>query len=210
MYAKMRQKVLLSTRIPMIRRCLALLGTALVLSVTAYGCSDPVPPAAQGALSYTFTFSQGKSCSVGAFQQAIGRVDGTTQSPISDGSGGVAVFCSVKQSGDGYRVDAKISQGGENFTLSAAFDATGKAQGTISLYSKFTEATYQPAVGTTCEMSVAPDDTHKGLSISPGHVWGTFTCNEIVDLRNTESTCAVRSSSDGEPGGFFIFDNCEN
>src|SRR5262245_50264202 len=101
------------------------LGAIALLGISA-GCSDPIPPAAQGAVSLYMGPAQGGTCSAGSHyvnapyvarggQQTTGKL---VPGKAVDGEGGSSVSCSVKPNGGKYSFSASISV--------PAVDTTGK------------------------------------------------------------------------------------
>jgi hypothetical protein len=186
----------------MTRRILAcaVLG-GVVLSV--WGCSDPVPPPAQGAVMYRFTTTDGASkCGVPTFiEDDLGIVSENERSPRQDGADGYKINCTVKQAGNGFRVNANITVVPGQVT-----------QGKISLFAENTQAAYlvdpgtADAPGILCDYWVGAEGS--SFSVGPGQVWGAFNCPLLIDPRNVDSQCAIRGQEPTTPGGYFTFQNC--
>lgn len=194
-----------------LRRFLAGSFLLLPLSAAAQGCSDPVPPTPQGAMTYTITNAEDltvdqKGCTIsGAMEVAIGEVDGKTKASVQDGKG-AAVSCTVRQSGDGFSVTASISDDDYSFYISGTA-VGGKVSEDAQVSINIVEKTAKYS-GTGCTISLSKDDG-SSLAAASGRIWGAFTCDSIVDSTSGSKpypTCAIRN--DAGPGGYFVFENC--
>lgn len=191
------------------------------VGVLGLACSDPTPPTARAAATYrTFpTPGQNKACNSGqaaiyatepyAPNDPTGEPDlpslnGTPTrrgGPVYDGVEGAEVTCTV--SGEGtYELSAKLEGPNQkvegkktNISMNATIDASGEGTGTVSF---FTTDVLQVSSGQAgCTFQVVPN---KGeLDISPGRVWVTFNCPDVV-MNSMVSGCSSQ--------GTFVLESC--
>lgn len=196
--------------------CLGALGLVGLVA----GCSDPVPPAAQGAISlHLATPNSGLICSPGPHwanvpddpkkpPQTSGDVGGKR---AVDGEGGMAVQCKVQQSGDTYTVTATLESPASDLTgrtvdntsinLSVKIkEGQDDAKGSVRVFDDKTQAVYG---STDCTYSVSPNDGASQLAIHPGRAWGQVTCRNLTDPSNASTpSCDVDRA-------FFVIENCQ-
>jgi hypothetical protein len=185
----------------------------LVLLPLLTGCSDPVPPASQGAVSLNLASPDAPStarCNVGGAMNApvmaAGIMATTTVSKGTialDGENGNKVSCTVAPGGSGYNVGATIhSESGANFTdisISDLVIAEGQSDvaGRLSALSQRTQNAYSSPTTAPCKFSV----TGASLGIGPGKIWGSVTCPGLKDPGNA-------GGDECKATGNFIFENC--
>lgn len=193
---------------------LASLVTLVVLGAASAGCSDSVPPAPQGAARYNFTSPRsGGNCNKPLDTNAgLGAVTGVSFDPKTNEEDNITVSCRVKQNENGsFTFSASIANKETSFsiagTVSSGEDGTAKVQSyTEATLAKFTSTQEMP-----CTVSVTPTSTATGLGIAPGKIWGSFSCERLVPTENSNSgtTCAIVNSNPAQPGGYFVFQNCD-
>ena len=204
-------------RLARIFHCVAALGLLPLLS----SCSDPVPPASQGAMSIHFNNPQGAGpnapkcppgphwtnapVSANPAQQTTEFARGTE---ALDGEGGNTVTCKVAPAGGRFAVSGEVSSSGTSsrgdLTADITVDVTigaGESDvvGSLAISDdKTAQARYQ---SNACKFSVAPTNG-SGLGVAPGRVWGSVTCDLISDPRNAGGEACIVDK------GFFVFENC--
>lgn len=183
------------------------------------GCSDPVPPPAQGAVS--FEMGGGVNCPITSSVQdlKLGAVDPQRTTPLVDGETGT-VYCKVAPKGNAFDVTLTINSGGDTFSLTGLIVPNNTTEALISLFTNATQSTYQSAppggctgsdCGESCRVSFpAPSDpASPTFGVSAGRIWAAFECPELRDARSGDAAayCSVPSFS-GQPG-YFAFENCD-
>ena len=192
---------------------------ALGLMGLVGGCSDPVPPAAQGAISlHLATPNSGLICSPGPHwanvpddpkkpPQTNGDIGGKR---AVDGEGGMTVQCKVQQGGDTYTVTATLES---RRVISPGGPSTTRAS-TSASRSKRAKTTPRGAFGssTTRRSCLRVDRLHllgeaqrraSQLAIHPGRAWGQVTCRNLTDPSNASTpSCDVDRA-------FFVIENCQ-
>jgi hypothetical protein len=192
---------------------------ALGLLTLVAACSDPVPPASQGAVAVTFANQAlppaGARCPVPHSSSAPILTTGNVRTTATvkgslaiDGENGSLVSCTVAPGGAGYSVSATIhadvndSQGHRwaDFTISipSISDGQSDASGTLTAMDNITDLiAYSSPSTDPCKFSV----TGSSLGIGPGKIWGGFTCPTLLDSANAGGdACKVT--------GNFVFENC--
>lgn len=177
----------------------------VVLSVSALGCSDPVPPTAQGAYSVTF-IDPGVECDQAGHNITLGEVTPDTKDRlVKNGEEGSDLSCDV--TGDGvFNVSARARKGadflginvsGLRSVVNGGPTEDAPAPGTISFASANTAGN---VYGTSSE---APCDfwffEGTNQDVASGRVWLTFSCGAIAV--GSGSTCQLNTS-------YAIFENC--
>jgi hypothetical protein len=184
-------------------------------------CSDPVPPASQGAASIAFanpddpTGTSTARCPVPHTSTApiltAGNVRTTDVSKGSiaiDGENGNLVQCTVSPGGGGYNVYAKIhsdvttAQGRQwsdivisNLTIGAGgVDVPGM----LTVMDNITDQiAYLSPSTDPCKFTV----TGGSLGIGGGKIWGKVACPTLKDPANAGGDKCKAT-------GYFIFENC--
>jgi hypothetical protein len=188
---------------------LACLGAALLLAGVTMGCDDPVPPSAQGAVKYSIADSASKTCSFKVSNAGLGSVDATAHTSIVNGDNDALVTCRVVQSGNTYNLTASIKQNGDSFSVSGDITPGQASSLTVQLYPSVSKNIYSSSPDSPCTVSVGGADT--SLGIGPGRIWASFSCPLLVQQGSMDApSCAVaQSNSKTAPGGYFVFENCD-
>lgn len=181
---------------------------ALCLSAA---CSDPPTPPAQGAVAESIQPNGGGTgCNASsAVFTAPGNADpvsgtfatlncdlsaGTGCAPnqniVVDGDSNASVNCSVSGGGT-YNVNATLSQGDVEFSISGSISDTG---GTAAVSSSHNTFHLQDLA---CNITITPN---KG-QIKAGAIWADFDCKKFGDP-------SVGQDPGCEAMGKFIFENC--
>jgi hypothetical protein len=183
-------------------------------------CSDPVPPASQGAATITLSNPDSAASSTArcpvphrstapiltAGNQATTDISKGTLA--IDGENGNLVECSVVAGNGGYNVYAKIhsdittSQGHQwaDIVISNLTIAEGQsgATGMVTLMDNVTDQiAYLSQSQNPCVFSVST----ASLGIGPGKIWAQVTCPSLRDPANA-------GGDECKASGFFIFENC--
>lgn len=190
------------------------MGAIVMTALASFGCSDTVPPPAQGAVSYHFTKAAGQSCFVNPhFSNApdLGKGQNVTASNVGevavDGQNGAQIKCHVKAQGSAYDVGAEFDLGNVSLSLATTIaDGQSDAEGSVSLQDHHTQTPYiQPAKmadppTAPCKFSVKAQKG-QSLGVASGWIWGHFICDKILDERSPEGVCTAE--------GTFLFENCD-
>jgi hypothetical protein len=184
--------------------------------LAALGCSDPVPPPAQGAvtlyLGHTVDAVTAMSCPVTAQTYQIGATDSKTKSVLAptasthgqsviSGEGGSSISCSVAAGGGGYRFSGTLSAvtaQGDKISVQFAngtvgSDFTGTAD--VSVYTPQLLAGFT-SVGTMTSCAI----TVQNQQVKKGSIWATFTCPKIASPPS--GLCGISGAS------AIVFENC--
>jgi hypothetical protein len=190
-----------------------------VVALGALGCSDPVPPPAQGAfIASVLSVSPapaGKMCPSGAaLTFDVPAVDPTNIPPkpqqldadtyqvkIIDGEDSSTVRCSVKGGSSGFTFSGRISLGSKALevsggTLGADKKGTARVTLTKSGIPGFSNSLSSAAAG--CQIDAAPA-TGNNFQVKPGSMWAHFSCAAV------EHEPADYCKADG----YFVFENCD-
>jgi hypothetical protein len=196
----------------------ALVALAAAACSAVAGCSDPVPPPAQGAASFEMG---GSGCNVRSAREdlKLGAVDAQRATPLVDRETGT-IFCRVAPKGGGFDVSLSIASGGDSFNLSGLVVPDTSTEVLVSLKTSGTVTDYQSAppggcaetdCGQPCRVSfpASPDPAAPTFGVRAGRLWAAFECPTLTDARNTEQTgtCSVPSFS-GQPG-YVVVENCD-
>jgi hypothetical protein len=178
--------------------------------LAALGCSDPVPPPAQGAVTLyvgqpTTTVAQ-MSCPTTATYQ-VAATDSKTKmiapptstdpgESIISGESGSSISCSVTGGGGNFKFSGsfvgytplgiKVSLTFQNGVISGT---TGTAD--VNVYTPDLSAIFS---GTGCAITV------QNQQVKGGSIWATFTCDQISSPPS--GLCGIASQS------AFVFENC--
>ena len=195
----------------------ASMGLAAILG----SCSDPVPPAAQGAASIDLgppsidAAGLGAKCSnqhwinVPYNANTKGYVTSASSAPSRaiDGENGATVACSVKQSGASYAVNGSLFSSANNGMVEISFQITPgqDATGVLTVSDADTVSSYtldSARVGSSkCTVSVTPA-AGEGLGIAPGRVWAKVWCTDLAIYGSPGSICSV-------PNSYVVLENCD-
>ena len=189
-----------------------------VVALGALGCSDPVPPPAQGAfIASVLSVSPapaGKMCPSGAaLTFDVPTVDpanippkpqqldaDTYQVKIIDGEESSTVRCSVKGSST-FTFSGRISLGSKALELSGGTlgaDKKGTARATLTKSGTpgFSNSLSSSVGG--CQIDAAPA-AGNNFQVKPGSIWARFTCPAVE--HEPSDYCKAE--------GFFVFENCD-
>jgi hypothetical protein len=184
--------------------------------LAALGCSDPVPPPAQGAvtlyLGHTVNPVDQMSCPVTAQTYQIGATDSKTkavQAPsastpgqsVISGEGGSSISCSVSGGGGSYKFSGTLSAitpQGDKISIQFAngvvgSDFTGTAD--VSVYTPQLLAGFS-SVGTNMSCAI----TVQNQQVKGGSIWATFSCPQIASPPS--GLCGISAAS------AIVFENC--
>jgi len=182
-----------------------------VVALAALGCSDPVPPPAQGAFTARITSVSpaptGKSCPSGAsFAYDVPDVPDTMPTEeltpfnyshkIVDGEPDSAVSCKV--SGQGSFFEGRIAFSGKSLEIrsgSLGADLKGTARITVGNSQKLSTTLLSPSAN--CKIDAKADGNR--LEVAPGHIWATFDCPSVESPPS--DYCAAK--------GTFVLENCD-
>jgi hypothetical protein len=185
-----------------------------VVALGALGCSDSVPPPAQGAfwanVKSVSPSPTGKSCSAGAsltfdvptvdpmLNQTLDR--DTYLHKLIDGEDKAEVSCAVKGKSS-FTVEGTIQLGNKSFSISnGTLGADKKGTARITLRSAgtpgFSGALSSPS--NTCTLDAAAASGNN-FQVRPGSVWGHFDCPSV------EQAPTDYCKADG----FFVLENCD-
>jgi hypothetical protein len=183
-----------------------------LLPLLLTGCSDPVPPASQGAVALSFSDPDPPAttlCSNKGAKTAPILVAGNVRTTATnkgtestDQQNGDFVSCSVTPGGGGYIVTASIDSkvGSQQIHVSITnltiregqSDATGMLSVLLDDTSLYSSPTTDP-----CKFSVSGG----ALGVGPGKIWGSVTCTGLLESGSVDrATC--------KNTGYFIFENC--
>jgi len=189
-----------------------------VVALGALGCSDPVPPPAQGAFWASVKSVSpppaGKSCPSGASltfdvptvdPQAIPpkptQLDADNyQVKIVDGEAQAQVNCAVKGKSS-FTVEGTIQLGNKSFSISnGTLGADKKGTGRITLRDGgtpgFSGSLSSPSATCTLDAAGAPGNN---FQVKAGSIWGHFDCQSVE--QSPSDYCKA--------DGFFVFENCD-
>jgi hypothetical protein len=191
----------------------ALIGAILTwCGLLGLGCSDPIPPAPEAALSTTISQLPSGSCSNTRGPISVGEhstellAGSPGDSRIINGENG-SVSCSVVPNGTGFDISADIDANAlelnpsgipyhQEFSLHATYPAlTPHAAGaTASISSTDTRVQTNRADG-ACALDVISLGDGTG-----GALFATFNCSNFVDSNTPDTTCRMT--------GTIVLENC--
>jgi hypothetical protein len=179
------------------------------------GCSDPVPPSAEGALTTSISQSTlpDQSCttprgpmSIGEYSNVLlGGAPGTNR--IVDGTNG-SVACNVISNGTGFRIGATINADAleknavgipyhQEFALHANYPAlTTHAPGATASISATDTNTQTNRADSACTLDVIS----LGQDGTGGALFATFVCSNFIDSNTPGSGCRMT--------GTIVLENC--
>jgi len=186
-----------------------------VVALGALGCSDPVPPPAQGAfwanVKSVSPTPAGKMCPSGAsLTFDVPAVDPLSNPPETldadtyqhhkiDGEDQASVSCTVKGGGS-FTLDGTIQLGNKALTISSGTIAENK-KGTarITLQDSgtpgFSGALSSPSAN--CVIDAAPA-AGNNFQVKPGSIWAHFQCPSVE--QSPSGYCQAE--------GYFVLENC--
>jgi hypothetical protein len=187
--------------------------------LAALGCSDPVPPPAQAAVSLQIgqplTQVNGMSCPqmsghtyhVGAFDsKTMKALAPTTTDPgqsLISGESGSTISCSVTGGGGNFRFSGSIhaaTDEGDLISVSFANGViTGGSTGTadVDVYTPELSADFGSTMPCTFQILTGSD----GLQIKGGSMWASFACPSISSPPS--GLCGILQSQ-----SVVVFENC--
>jgi len=184
-----------------------------VVALGVLGCSDPVPPPAQGAF-YASVRSvspapSGKSCPSGA--SLTFSVPDTTLTPAEnldadtyvqkkiDGEDSSEISCTVKGTGP-FTLEGTIKLGNKLLALSSGtLGADKKGTARVSLRDSgtpgFSGTLGAPSANCVIDAAAAPGNN---FQVRPGSIWGHFSCPSVE--QSPSDYC--------QADGYFVLENC--
>lgn len=193
-----------------IRLCgLGLFGVAMS-AIVAGGCSDPVPPSAEAALTTTITQTSGGACTTARGPLNVGETLSASAAPgpgrVSNGSGGAKVVCTVEQNATGYHIEVEIDADAledngsvpfhQNFNLTAdyaGFTVGGTATASVSGTDTQTQTSRLDGACTLTVRSL-------GTEGDGGALLANIACTNFVDPNTPTSVCGLN--------GTLLLENC--
>jgi hypothetical protein len=192
-----------------------------VVALGALGCSDPVPPPAQGAfIAAVRSGVDGRQCPSGASitydVPAIAATDpdadckGQMRSTcvldadtylrrVVDGEDGVVASCSVKGSSS-FTFEGEIRAEGQGIKISGGtLGADGKGTARITL-TKTDQPGFSNALSSAtggCTIQATLDGNNK-FQAKPGSMWASYNCPAVIHEPGEGCTAS----------GFFVLENC--
>lgn len=188
------------------------LGAITMGALASSGCSDTVPPDAQGAVSYRIWKGNGQGCIIPAHSSNapnLGRGQNVTSTSVGEvaahGQDGAKVRCQVKPNGDGsFMVTGELEFGDVSFSIDTTVSpGQTDADAKVRLQDNHTVSPYaQPVLLLEPPTPACKVEVNKGnFGVDTGWVWGHFTCGSVVDERSPEAMCSAE--------GTFLFENCD-
>lgn len=182
------------------------LGVATSVSlIAAAGCNDPVPPSAQGAVQVLVGPVPGgevdpkENCTIAPTLLKLGEVTGSARTSVTDGSDGYNVQCTVSPNGGGFRINAQISKGQDQFSVSGFVQAGETTQGDVSI--NLDAASTQLGGTEKCDIAIVASADTPQLGVGEGRVWAQITCGRLTPLGfSSPHYCQAK--------GVFVFENC--
>lgn len=180
------------------------------------GCSDPVPPPAQGALTLyvdqPVTHVDGRACPAPGITYQIAATDSKTKmlaAPSSttpgesliSGEKGTNISCSVKKSSNGFAFSGSIH--GNSSPAGSIVDLTmqgGTVDGT-SLTGTVNVSIYTPDLSSQFVSSMPCSVTVLQNQIKGGSMWANFSCPTVT--ADPSGACGIGSFST------IVFENCD-
>jgi hypothetical protein len=185
-----------------------------VIALGSIGCSDPVPPPAQGAFIASVNSVSpapvGKACPAGAaFTYDVPSIRATMPTEVLDentylhktidGEGGSSVRCSVKAGGGGFTFSGEISLGTRGLELSDGVlgaDKKGTARVFVINGEKLSSPLISPMANCLIDASTSANTAHQ---VKPGSMWAHFSCPSVEsppsDYCRVEGTVVLENCS---------------
>ncbi|HEY4104828.1 MAG TPA: hypothetical protein VGM44_13095 [Polyangiaceae bacterium] len=205
----------------MMNACLrwSMLGAPLLLSL---GCSDPVPPPAQGALNMSISQAAdpppGMACPDSGTTYRVAATDsktkmiappdmGTPGESVISGEAGSSISCSVTGSNGNFKFSGSLHGiTPEGYSASVVFsngqigaDFTGSADVSIST-SRLAAQTYVNSVPCSIKVLPPPNTSSVPPQIKGGSMWAEFSCPQLS--YPPSGLCQIGSTS------VVVFENC--
>lgn len=158
------------------------------------GCSEPVPPASQGA--FVAAFQAPGSCGKDIHNEQIGYADATEIRDLKkNGVGGAQIFCAVTSAGGGgFDVEAEMKLFSTNLRvnikgISSAATIDNPHKATVTYQTQKTVKPYTSPQDTPCNFWFL-----NAQEVAAGRVWAQFSCESIEDV-GTNTICALGEST---------------
>ncbi len=187
----------------------------VVLGALASACDDPVPPTAQGAVSYRIQSTPtGELCPVGSPARiSIGAVTETQNAPVSDGDTDtngktIGVQCLVRKESNGtFTINARISQNKSVFAIAASSQPADNIQASVTVSTSDGINSFANVPNQPCTIKVQSEGT--GFAIESGRVWASVSCPSLaLQGSTTDGRCALGVS--GQEQTYMLFQNCDD
>jgi len=172
-------------------------GLVCLAAVASYGCSEPVPPASEGAFALIFSSigTGGEQCKIAPHNAGIGSTDSTGNAELKkDTLGGAQIFCRVIDNGGQFEAQGYLDLGATHLdfsvnNISMNNTSADPALGAVSYRSVDTIQLYSSPGDAPCEFYFENDQ-----EIAAGRVWMQFECPQIANA-GTSSSCAISVGS---------------
>jgi hypothetical protein len=192
-------------------RTLASAAVVTLVGAACLSCSDPVPPAAQGAFDAHFGSPNMPDPNAPCQQSVspditVGSVTDTMKSEVPDGNG-VQVTCTVTASGS---FSVTISQGEEQIVAAGTLVPNGTGTASVQITTAKLSNPWTSG-GATCTTTTQTSD---GMSfgVSGGQAWFGLTCPMMTETgASMPQTCAIQQptrSGITYPGAIIAVDGC--
>lgn len=167
------------------------------LAFASAGCSEAVPPAAEGGATVSWA-SSNPNCRVDRqYNGLVGYVTSIDHELVKNTVNGVEIDCSVVQVGDGFDVEASIRDPNSTVNLEvvipglkAGATETNPALGSAGFSAEVTSgALYVSTTDMPCRFWLAPNQ-----EVAAGRAWFQFGCQQIVD-GSIGSVCGIQNNS---------------
>jgi hypothetical protein len=187
-----------------------------VVALGAFGCSDPVPPPAQGAfwanVRSVSPQPAGKSCPSGAsltFDVPAANPNAIPSETLDqdtyklrkiDGEDQAEVSCSVKGGGS-FTFEGSLKLGARALSITnGTIGADKKGTARITLRASgnpgFSGALSAPSANCVIDAAAAPGNR---FEVNPGRIWARFQCPSVEQIPS--DYCQAE--------GFFVLENCD-
>lgn len=183
-----------------------------VALLAALGCSDPVPPPAQGAVTLLVgqpvVHVDQMTCPITRTYQ-VGAIDSKTKAVLAPTAADPGQ--SVISGESGSTISCSVTGGGGNFKFSGTLHAITPQGDQISV--SFTNGVVKPDFTGTADLSVYTPQlsgnfnstkscaiTVRNQQVKGGSIWGTFACDQIASPPS--GLCGI------DPNSAFVFENC--
>lgn len=157
------------------------------------GCSEPVPPASQGA--FVAAFQAPGSCGKDIHNEQIGYADATEIRDLKkNGVGGAQIFCAVSSAGGGFDVEAEMKLFSTNLRVNIkGIPSTATVDdphpGTVTYQTQKTVKPYTSPQDNPCDFWFL-----NSQEVAGGRIWAQFKCETIEDV-STNTICALGDST---------------
>ncbi len=172
------------------------------LGVVATGCSDPLPPPAEGSgtvyVGPSNAADPGYNCGYAPHTQNFGDPPPTLTTrgqTLVDGDAGSKVTCRVSGTNEfSFRGDIVIP--GANVSVSGTVTLKGKGKGTVSIFDSSMHDSVSSADG-ACTFDVSTGD----LTVANGSIWVKFNCDKVTNPSVPSIQCGA--------SGILVFKGCD-